>query len=103
MIPDNFSFLFRVHDLPNAMVSVQLGFLRRRLRDLVLEVRIIKSLGQGRGDLAHRIMADDQAILVVGDVIFMNLFVQPGRNQKVLQVATDTSPDVKLILVLADD
>ena len=85
------------------MVSVQLGFLRRRLRDLVLEVRIIKSLGQGRSDLANGVMADDQAVLVVGDVIFMNLLVQIGGNQEVLQVATDTSPDVKLILVLADD
>ena len=85
------------------MVSVQLGFLRRRLRDLVLEVRVIKRLGQGRGDLANGVMPDDQAVLVVGDVIFMNLLLQTGGNQKVLQVATDTSPDVKLILALADD
>jgi hypothetical protein len=85
------------------MVSVQLGFLRRSLSDLVLEVRVIKGLGQGRGDPANRIVAHDQAILVVGDVIFMNLLVQIGGNQEVLQVATDTSPDVKLTLALAND
>ena len=103
MIPDNFSYLLRIHDLPDAMVSVQLGFLRRRLRDLVLEVRIIKSLGQGRGDLAHRVMADDQAILVVRVIALMNLFLQASGFEKILEIAFKASPNVKLSIVLADD
>ena len=48
-------------------------------------------------------MADDQAILVVRVIGLMNLFFQADGFEKILEIAFDTSPDVKLILVLADD
>ena len=48
-------------------------------------------------------MADDEAILVVRVIALMNLFFQADGFRRLKEIAFDTSPGVKLILVLADD
>ena len=80
--------------MPNLMVSMKLPALVFGIGDHGFEIVVIKTLGKVTHDSKHLLLANDDAITIVGFRPLLNLVLQSRGFEQVFQILTYTSANM---------